>query len=317
MVPAAAPPPIPGDPIDPPVASVPPVARQLDRWAIGGIGYRAVRRFSYANGSLLAAGTAYYLFLATLSLLAFTYGVIAIVGADELATRLTDVLGDAMPTFVGPEGIDPDQLRATGQTAGVLGLVVLLWSSLGAVNGAAKSMHLIYGAPPDPRNVIRRRTRHLVVTVAVAPLVLVSFSSAALASTLVGPLLEAVGMQSGWTTGVLASGGLVLGFAIDVLVLWVLLGNLGGIRPLRRPRFFAALGGAACALVVKQLLTVIVAWSLAKPQYGAFAAPLAVLFVLSLLSTVLYGAAALAGAISDQDVPLDQLEAGRDDETPR
>jgi hypothetical protein len=59
-----------------------------------------------------------------------------------------------------------------------------------------------------------------------------------------------------------------------------------------------------------------VAWSLAKPQYGAFAAPLAVLFVLSLMSTVLYGAAALAGAISDQDVPLEQLDAGPDRATP-
>jgi hypothetical protein len=53
-------------------------------------------------------------------------------------------------------------------------------------------------------------------------------------------------------------------------------------------------------MVLKQLLQVIVAWSLAKPQYGAFAAPLAVLFVLSLLSTVLYLSAALAGGMSDR-----------------
>jgi uncharacterized BrkB/YihY/UPF0761 family membrane protein len=145
---------------------------------------------------------------------------------------------------------------------------------------------------------------------------LVSFSSAALASTLAGPLLDAAGLRSGWTHGVLAGGGLALGYAVDVLVLWILLGNLGGIRPRRKPRLFAALAGAACALVVKQLLAVIVAWSLAKPQYGAFAAPLAVLFVLSLMSTVLYGAAALAGAISDHDVPGEQLQAGQDGATP-
>ena len=316
MVSAAAPPPILGDPIDPPAKSVPPVAERLDRWAIGGIAYRAARRYSYANVGLLAAGTAYYLFLAMLSLLAFTYGVIAIVGADELATRLTDAISDALPTLVGSQGIDPDQLRATGQTVGVVGLTVLLWSSLGAVTGAAKSMHLIYGAPPDPRNLIRGRTRHLLVLLGVTPLLLVSFSSAALASTLVGPLLDAAGLHSGWIRGVLASGGLVLGYAVDVLVLWILLGNLGGIRPGRNPRLLAALAGAVCALVVKQLLTVIVAWSLAKPQYGAFAAPLAVLLVLSLMSTVLYGAAALAGAISDQDVPLEQLQAGREGATP-
>ena len=112
-------------------------------------------------------------------------------------------------------------------------------------------------------------------------------------------------------TGVLVVSGLVLGYGVDVLVLWLLLGHLGGIRPDRSPRLVAALTGAVGALVVKQLLGAIVAWSLAKPQYGAFAAPLAVLFVLSLMSMVLYGAAALAGAIGDRDVPLDQLGAGR------
>jgi uncharacterized BrkB/YihY/UPF0761 family membrane protein len=305
MVSAAAPPPILGDPIDPPARSVPPVAVRLDRWALGGIAYRAARRYSYANVGLLAAGTAYYLFLAMLSLLTFTYGVVAIVGADELATRLTDALRDALPELVSSQGIDPDQLRATGQAAGVVGLTVLLWSSLGAVTDAAKSLHLIYGAPPGARNLVRGRTRHIVVLLEVAPLLLVSFSSGALASTLVGPVLEAAGLRSGWTHAVLAAGGLTLGYAVDLLILWILLGNLGGIRPCRKPRLLAALTGAGCALVVKQLLTVIVAWSLESPQYGAFAAPLAVLFVLSLMCTVLYGAAALTGAISDHGVERD------------
>jgi uncharacterized BrkB/YihY/UPF0761 family membrane protein len=302
---AAEPQAIPGDVIDPPAKSISPATQRLDRWAIGRIAHHAARRYSYANGGVLAAGTAYHLFLAMLSLLAFLYGVIAIVGADELATRLTDALGEATPELVGPQGIDPDQLRTTGQAAGVVGLTVLLWSSLGAVTDAAKSLHLIYGAPPDPRNLVRGRTRHILVLLEVAPLLLVSFSSGALASTLFGPVLDAAGLRSGWTHAVAAAGGLTLGYAVDVLILWILLGNLGGIRPCRKPRVLAALAGAGCALVVKQLLTVIVAWSLEKPQYGAFAAPLAVLFVLSLMSTVLYGAAALAGAFSDHDVKRD------------
>jgi uncharacterized BrkB/YihY/UPF0761 family membrane protein len=310
MVPAA-PPPILGEPIDPPTKSVPPLADRVDRSALGGIAYRAVLRCSHANVWLLAAGTAYHLFLAMLSLLTFAYGLIAIVGADELATRLTDAVSSAWPALIGSHQIDPDELRTTGQAAGVVGLTVLLWSSLGAVTSAAKSLHVIYGAPPDPRTLVRSRARYLVVLLGVAPLLLVSFSSAALASTLVGPLLDAAALHSGWTYGVLASGGLVLGYAVDLLILWILLGNLGGIRPRRKPRLIAALVGAACALVVKQLLTVIMAWSLAKPQYGAFAAPLAVLFVLSLMCTVLYAAAALAGAIGDLFAPREQLEAGK------
>ena len=82
---------------------------------------------------------------------------------------------------------------------------------------------------------------------------------------------------------------------MDVLILWILLGRLGGIRPLRRPRLIASLVGAVAVGAIKLLLEAIVAWCLDKPRYGAFAAPLAVLFVLSLLATVLYGSAALAG----------------------
>jgi membrane protein len=278
---------------------------------LGGTAFRAARRFSYANAGLLAAGTAYYLLLAMLSLLAFAYGVIAIVGADELAAWLTDAVSEAMPNLIGDDGIDPEQLRSTGQAVGVIGLVVLLYSSLGAVRGASRSIHVIYGAPPDPRAFLRAKARQLVVLVAVTPLILVSFSSSGLASSLAGPVLEAVGSDSGVVRMVLAAGGIGLGFAVDVLVFWVLLGSLGGIRPHRRPRLSASVVGAVCSLVVKQLLQVIVAWSLAKPQYGAFAAPLAVLFVLSLLSTVLYVAAAVAAGMSDMSAGAGMSPSGR------
>jgi uncharacterized BrkB/YihY/UPF0761 family membrane protein len=296
----AAPAPIIGEPIDPLPSSVPQVAERLDRFAVGGVAYRAARRYSYANAGLLAAGTAYYLLLAVLSLVAFAYGVIAIVGADALAGRLTDVLSEAMPNLIGEGGIDPEQLRSAGQTVGVIGLGVLLYSSLGAVGGASRSMHVIYGALPDPRTMVRAKARHLAMLLVVAPLILVSFSSSGLASSVARPVLEAIGLDSGVLRTALAAGGIVVGFAVDVLVFWILLGNLGGIRPHRKPRLRASLFGAACSMVLKQLLQVIVAWSLAKPQYGAFAAPLAVLFVLSLLSTVLYLSAALAGGMSDR-----------------
>ena len=82
---AATPPPIAGRGLDPPPRAVPVIARRLEGYRIGRIGYRAIRRYSYARAGLLASGTAYYLFLALLSLLAFAYGLIAVLGADALA----------------------------------------------------------------------------------------------------------------------------------------------------------------------------------------------------------------------------------------
>ncbi|MGB7981059.1 MAG: YhjD/YihY/BrkB family envelope integrity protein [Candidatus Nanopelagicales bacterium] len=305
---SAAPPPIAGTPIDPAPKEVPAWAGRLDETTIGGIVYRALRRYSYANVGLLAAGTAYFLLLALLSLLALGYGVAAIVGSDELAKTLTEALSNALPELVGEKGIDPEQLRSTGRTAGLVGLVLLLYAGLGAVNGAGKAMHLILGAPPDPRAFPAAKARQLVTLLMIVPLVVVSFASASLTSSLLRPAFEALSIDGGPIPALFRVLGLLVGFAVDVLILWLLLGRLGGIAPNPRPRLTASLIGAVVVGVIKQLLSLIVAWSLDKPQYGAFAAPIAALFVLSLLSNVLYATAAVAAAISDADVPLEDLE---------
>ncbi len=313
MVAAAALPRIGGTSIDPPPREVPRYAERLDRTAAGGIVYRAFGRYSYAHVGLLSAGTAYYLFLSLFSLLTVAYGVIAMVEADRLAEALTDALGHALPGLVGDDLIDPDQLRSTGSTASVVGLVFLLYSGLGAIGGASSSMHVIFGAPPDPRTFVRAKARHLLVLMMVAPLVVVSFGSASLTSNLIRPALEGLGWDPAPSRAALTSVGLTVGFVVDVLILWLLLGRLGGIRPHRSPRLIASLVGAVAVGVIKQLLEAIVAWCLDKPQYGAFAAPLAVLFVLSLLTTVLYASAALAGGIGDRRIPLSDLRPTPDE----
>ena len=308
MASAAAPPPIVGTPIDPPPKDVPAYATKLDRSTIGGIGYRAMRRYSFGNVGLLANGTAYYLFLSLFALLAFAYGVIAILGAEQLAETMTEALDNAFPGVVGDEGIDPETLASTGRTAGIVGLLILLYSSLAAVNGASSSLHLVFGAPPDPRPFVKAKARHLLILVCVAPLILISFASAAVTGNISDPVLEALGWDGQGVRTAIAAGGIVLGFAVDVLILWILIGHLGGIRPHRKPRLVASLIGAVAVGLVKALLDAIMAWALDKPQYGAFAAPIAVLFILQLLSLVLYASACLAAGISDSEVPLEELE---------
>src|SRR4051812_23745714 len=300
MAAAAATPPIAGTTIDPPPREVPRYAERLDRTVLGGIAYRAMGRYTYAHVGLLSSGTAYYLFVSLFSLLTVVYGVFAIVEADRLAQVLTDALANALPGLVGDDGIDADQLRSTGSTAGLIGLVFLLYSGLGAIGGASISMHVIFGAPPDPRSFVNARARHLLLLITIAPLLVVSFGSASLASSLIRPALDAIGWNPAPSGAALTSVGLVVGFVVDALLLWILLGRLGGIRPHRRPRLIASLIGAVAVGAIKLMMEVIVEWCLDKPQYGAFAAPLAILFVLSLLTTVLYASAALAGGISDR-----------------
>ncbi len=317
MAAISSPPPIPGKPIDPPPKDLPKAVGAIDeRSRIAGIAYRAFNRFSFANASLLAAGTTYYLFITMFALLAFGYGAAAALGSDQLTASLSDALEQALPGLVGTGGIDPDQLRAIGQGTSLAGLLLLLYSGSGAMVAASNSLHLIYGAPPDPRNFVAARARLLGWLLIIAPLILLSF---AIPNVIASVARSVDGFAStGVPAAVWTVGGIVVTLIIDFGVVYLLLGVLGGIRPEHRARIVGATVGAIGITVLKSLLAVIISWSIAKPEYGAFAAPIAVLLILYLLTLMLYASASITAGVADRNVALESLtrtDPDRDDDS--
>lgn len=304
MASLASPPPIPGKPIDPPPKGPPKILEEQTGFA--GIAYRAFSRFTSARATLLAAGTTYYLFLAMFALLAFGYGVAAAFGTDQFTAQLTETLEEALPGLVGTDGIDPEQLRATGRASSLVGLLLLLYSGGGAMVAASGSLHLIYGAPPDPRSFLKARAVLLGWLLIIAPIILVSF---AIPTVVISVAESAAGLPGSTAIppSVWFAGALIVVLVIDFAIMYLLLGVLGGIRPERFARGIGAATGAVTVSVLKYFLGAIIAWSIARPQYGAFALPITVLFVLYLLTIALYGSAALTAGIADRGVPLDEL----------
>ena len=314
---AAIPPPIPGQPTDPPQKDPPQIVETIDEKSdVAGVAYRAFSRFLFAKATLLSAGTTYYLFLAMFALLAFAFGVAAAFGTEGFTVYLTGALHEALPGLVGEEGIDPAQLRAVGRSSSIVGLVLLLYAGGGAMGAASGSMHLIYGAPPDPRNFVTSRARLLGLLVVIAPLILVSFAIPNLVAATTRNASSLV--NSGSVPPALVNvGALLVALAIDFVIMYVLLGVLGGIRPDRHARLIGAATGAVVVGVLKYFMGFIIAWSISKPQYGSFAMPITVLFVLYLLTLSLYASASLTAGIADRDVPLDELTPGESEpETP-
>lgn len=308
----AVPPPIPGEPIDPPPRDVPGLVQKLDEQdgaasSVVGVGYRAMQRFSYAKAGLLAAGTTYYLFLAMFSIMALAYGVVAILGADQLASYLTDSLSEAFPGLVGENGVDPDQLKAVGRATSVVGLVALLWAGGGAMVAASGSLRQIYGAAPDPRSFLRARLRLLAWMILLLPLLAASYAASTGVATYAGPVLDWIGLDSTPGRVLLVVLTLALALAVDYVILYLLLSHLGGIRPEERSRRVGALAGAAVIEVLKYFMAVIIGFSVDKPQYGALAAPIGILLVLYLQCMATYGAAALTAGIAERDVALREL----------
>jgi len=307
------PPPIPGTPLDPPPKAAPDKVRELEarEGAVGtgvGIGYRAFARFSQAKATLLAAGTTYYMFLAMFSVIAFGYGIAATVGADAISSYLTEAISNAFPGLLGDEGIDPDTLRTAGQTVGVIGLLGLLYGGGGAANAAFQSVHLIYGAPKDSRNFVVARLRGVVWLVAIGPLILLSFVASSFTADLSDRVFDALGVDWQGPGLVLSVASLALALAVNYLIVYLVLGNFGGIRPPAGARKVGALVGAVVIEILKTFMTLLISFTVDRPQYGALAAPIGILLVLFLLSVALYASAALTAGVADRDVPLDLLE---------
>lgn len=305
----ATPGPIPGEVIDPPQKDVPGIVERLDdSAAAAAVGYRAFQRFSYAKASLLAAGTTYYSFLAMFSIVAFGYGVTALIGADEIASYLTEALSEAFPGLVGEGGIDPDDLRSLGQATSVIGLLALLYAGSGVMVAASSSIHLIYGAPPDPRNFVLARARLLGWFAVVGPLVMFSYVTSSVSQRFADQALDWLGITATGERVGLTVLAMLLAVALNFLVTWTLLGVMGGIRPPRQARLIAAGVGAVSFEILKYFMGLIITLSVDKPQYGAFAAPIAIMLVLYLQAMVLYFCAALAAGIATKDEPLAKNE---------
>lgn len=269
-----------------------------DRSEAAGAGFRAFVRFGHARATLLAAGTTYYIFLAMFALIAVAFGVAALIGSAAVSEAVNKALESAFPNL-SSSGVDAQTLQEFGRGATIFGLLVLLYSGSSAMVATSDSVHLIYGAPKDGRNFALARIRLLAWMIVIAPLILISFSASLLVAAFAKPLLDWLGSTSTAGELLLRVGSTLVSLVIGFVVVYLILGHLGGIRPSRRALLTGATVGAVGIEILKSVMASIVAWSVAKPQYGAFAVPITVLFVLYLLTVVTYVAASLTAGVAE------------------
>ena len=311
--------PIPGRQLDPSPEAPPETVRKLDEMdgatgVAAGVGYRAFLRFSVARATLLAAGTTYYVFLALFSLIALGYGLAAILGADQIARYLTSALTEAFPGLIGDDGIDPALLRSIGQTAGLIGLVTMLYSGGGAMAAASGSIHLVYGAPLDPRNYVSKRIRLLGWLLVIGPLIVGSLVAGIATQNFAADVADWLGLEGNGNRFIIQVLSVVLTLALDFAVVFIILGRLGGIRPPTRALLIGSAVGAVALQVLRVVMGLVLRVSADKPQYGALTLPIGILLVLYLNTLALFGCAALTAGIAERSVPLDELAPADDDE---
>jgi len=298
---------MPGDPVDPPLKELPKSVRVLESQggrvgATVSLGMRATVRFTQSQATLLAGGTTYYLFLALFSILTLAYGLTAVLEADRLSAYITEALAAAFPGLVGASGIDPDQLRSAAQATSIVSAVGLLYGATASVMGASRSLHAVYGAPNNTRNVVWIRFWAAGWFLVLAPLVLLSFVSTSLTADLAARILGALGVNWDGPTLPLRAAALVVTMVLNFVVVRLMLGRLGGIRPPRTPLIIGATVGAVVIELLKQVMALLLSFVIDKPKYGAVAAPIGIMFVLYLQAIALYAVASLTAALAEVGV---------------
>ena len=297
-------PPMPGDLVDPPLKELPASVRVLQSrggrlGATVDLGTRATVRFTRSRATLLAGGTTYYLFLALFSILTLAYGLTAVLGAEQLSAYVTEALSEAFPGLVGASGIDPDQFRSAAQATSIVSAVGLLYGATASVIGASRSLHAVYGAPNNTRNVVWIRFWAAGWFVVLAPLLLLSFVSASVTANLAARVLGALGVDWDRPTLPLRAAALVLTMVLNFVVVRLMLGRLGGIRPPRTPLIVGAAVGAVAIELLNQAMALLLGFVIDKPKYGAVAAPIGIMFVLYLQAIALYAVASLTAALAE------------------
>jgi membrane protein len=200
---------------------------------------RALRRFNRRRGGLLCGGLAYTALFSLFAGLAIGYTIfMAVLGShSRLRDSLLDTINSYIPGLIdtGHGGaIEPDKLLVSASSlAGVIAILVLLWSAMsfmGALRGAVRSM---FGLERVPVNFLLAKARDLGGFVVLLVGLLVSSTVSVVATQAASWFLTRFDLPSG-AQGAFVAVGLLLAGVVDVLVLVYVVRVLGAVHPPRR-----------------------------------------------------------------------------------
>jgi membrane protein len=260
--------------------------------------WRWWERYRDGRGTLSAKGIAYYSFFGVLSGLALAFAITAAI--PEYEQFLIEVINEALPGLVGPEGVDPAELAAVGSTVGLIGAAVLVYSALSIVRAVDDGVRLIYGVQYEPRSFALKNLRFLGYLLLLTPLVALSYVGSSATAGLFTPLLTTLGLTGPVADAAMVGLGAAIGVSMNAVVIMIVLGRLGGVRP-RRWRWQASLLGGTALEVIKVGATYFVAFTVSNPRYLSFGSPVAMLLLFYAMASVVLIAAAFVAAANEPD----------------
>lgn len=280
---------------------------------------RTVQRYQGQSGDRLAGAVTYFAFLSFFPLLALAFALLGylLVFDQSVEQALRTAIQEQFPAVA--DQLDLSSIENAKATAGIIGLLGLLYAGLGAVDALRGALREISMTTAPPLGFFVGKLRDLVSLLMLGVTLIVSVLAGGLATQatrnvalfLFGDSSPVVTAAT-WLVGVIGTVG------ADWVLFVILLGWVA--RPTQPFRVIAAgaLLGAVGFGALKQVASLLLAQTLGNPVYGAFAVIVGLLIWINVSARlVLYVAAwtATAGLTpppSPSPVPSATVEAAQE-----
>lgn len=277
---------------------------------------RAKARYDAARGDRLAGAITYFAFLSVFPLIALSFAVLGyLVGwFPGLYAEVRDGIGDALPGLTGdaPGQINIDQLAGARESAGLLGLLGLLWIGTAWVDALRESLRSMWSQPPVPaHNVVVRKGIDVVVLVLLGLAVLGSLAISSGATLATDQIVEVLGLPDAgaarWGVRLAALG---VGVASSALLIGVVFWRLSGMRIPRFRLFEGALLGGIAFEALKTFATYLLSNTMRNPVYATFSVAVGLLVWINLVSRAVLIAAAWTASEPYSDATVGEPRSG-------
>jgi membrane protein len=251
-------------------------------------GWRALVRYDEVRGYHLSAAITYYTFLALFPLLLLAYAVLGyVVGRDAAATQaVSDFLETNLPT------LNVEWIAGARYSAGIVGLIGVLYAGLGWVATVRESIHDVWGKGEEEGSWWLTKLVDIAVLFALAPMTAASIVVSVLVNGGAEWLLRQIGVE-----GALRISLPIVAFALGVLLNFALFIVLLAGLPRLRMSFSRVAGpallGGVCFEVLKTFSSQFLGLTMANPAYKLVASAVGVLVFLNLVNNLLLICAAL------------------------
>jgi membrane protein len=253
--------------------------------------WRSYERLDRVKWTRLAAAMTFVSFVALFPLLTVAAAIAAATLGKEQQRELEDKIADQIPGIA--DQLDIGALVDNAGTVGLIAGALLLLTGISWLGSVRDCLRAVWELPDEEDNPVLRKAKDGGVLFGLGGALLVTLAASAVASALVGWIVDRLGIERGGIGSVLLH---LAAFAVavlaDFLVLLYVLTLLPGVEPERRRLLIAALIGAIGFELLKLLLSGYIQGVAAKSMYGAFGVPVALLLWINFTSKLVLFCAA-------------------------